>query len=113
MIENNIVSISRKRNVAKDTLYKKMEEYQNKWKETNELLECYKQQFLPLWEAYKTNPRYIEEKFFVCCENLYNFIYQEEKMRKEFEKNYKPFYDKFQKLDKEYHQMKSKQKEKL
>lgn len=108
--KSNSASLSRKRNAAREKLYTVMTENEHEWQFARKMLKSYESQFIKLWEAYKTDRNYIEDKFFECCNNLHYFIYQERKMDKEFKKIYKPYYDKFQKLNKEYSQLKNQQR---
>lgn len=108
--KNNFQTLSIKRNLAREKLYTVMAENEHKWQFARKMLKSYEQQFINLWEAYKTDRNYIEDKFFECCNNLYHFIYQEQIMEKEFKKIYKPYYDHFQKLNKEYYMEKKKSK---
>ncbi len=109
--KTNFQTLSRKRNLAREKLHAVMAENEHEWQFARKMLKSYEQQFINLWEAYKTDSRYIEDKFFECCNNLHHFIYQEQIMEKEFKRIYKPYYDNFQKLNKEYHQLKNQQKE--
>jgi len=111
-IKTNFSSLARKKNLAREKLYKVMNENEHEWQVTRKFLKSYEDQFVVLWEAYKTDRNFIEEKFFVCCDQLLHFIYQERKIDKEFKKIYKPYYNNFQKLNKEYNRLKLEQSKK-
>jgi len=98
---NNLRLLARKKNLAREELYKIMNENEHEWQIARELLKHSEDQFIILWEAYKTDRNYIENKFFMCCDQLLLSIYEEQRTDKKFKKIYKPYYDKFQKLNKE------------
>ena len=102
----NLSVLGRKRNLAREKLHTVMSENEHEWQYARKMLISYESQFIGLWEAYKTDRNYIEGDFFTCCDQLCHYIFQERKMNEEFKKIYKPYYDNFQKLNKEYHQMK-------
>jgi len=104
----SLCSLELKRNLAREELYKVMNENEHEWKFTTQLVKGCEDNFVVLWEAYKTDPHYIEQKFFMCCGSLVTFIAEERKADREFKKIYKPFYDKVQKLTKEYNRLKLK-----
>lgn len=106
---DNLRLLARRKNLAREKLYEIMNQNEHEWQYARRMLISYENQFVGLWEAYKTDPNYIEDKFFTCCDQLYHYIFQERKMDEEFKKIYKPYYDKFQKLNKEYNQIKSQQ----
>ena len=101
-------SLELKRNLAREELYKVMNENEYEWKFATQLVKGCEDNFVVLWEAYKTDPHYIEQKFFMCCGSLVTFIAEERKADREFKKIYRPFYDKVQKLTKEYNRLKLK-----
>ena len=107
--KNSLQSLGRKRNLAREKLYEIMNQNEHEWQYARKVLISCENQFVRLLEAYKTDRNYIEDEFFMCCDQLYHYIFQERKMNEEFKKIYKPYYDKFQKLNKEYNQIKSQQ----
>ncbi len=96
------------RNLAREELYKVMKENEYEWKFATKLVKGCEDNFIKLWEAYKTDPHHIEHEFFMCCNILVDFIAEERRADKEFKKIYKPYYDKVQKLTKEYNRLKLK-----
>ena len=106
--KENLRSLELKRNLAREELYKVMNENEHEWQFTTQLVKGCEDNFVILWEAYKTDPHYIEHEFFPCCDSLVTFIAEERKADREFKKIYKPFYDKVQKLTKEYNRLKLK-----
>jgi len=109
---SNLEALEKKKNRAREKLYQIMDENKHEWEFARKLLRSYESQFLKLWEAYQTDPHYIENEFYTCCNNLHHYIYQEQLMDKEFKKTYGPYRDEFQKLNKEYNLLKNKLKTK-
>jgi hypothetical protein len=109
----NLQTITRKRNSAREALYKIMNENEHEWQIARKELKHYETQFVILWEAYATDRNYIEGKFFWCCGELLRAIYEEKKTDEEFKKIYKPYYDKLQKLNREYILLKKQSKKEV
>lgn len=111
-MKTNLSSLTRKKNLAREKLYNIMHENDHEWLVAKKFLRSYEDQFVKLWEGYKIDTHYIEQEFFICCDQLRHYIYEERRMDIEFKKIYKPYYDKFQKLNKEYNKVKTQQKRK-
>ncbi|PIW32303.1 MAG: hypothetical protein COW27_04615 [Nitrosopumilales archaeon CG15_BIG_FIL_POST_REV_8_21_14_020_37_12] len=105
---NDLDLLAEKRNQAREDLYKIMNENEHEWKNALRLLRTHEKQFVELWEAYKMDPNYVQDRFFKCCDRLQLYIYQENVENKKFKKIYKPHYNIFQKLNKKYHKLKIK-----
>jgi len=106
--KKNLQLLARKKNLAREALYKVMNENEHEWQFATKLVKGCEDNFIILWEAYKTDPHYIEHEFFSCCGSLVTFIAEERKADREFKKIYKPYYDKVQKLTEEYNRLKLK-----
>jgi len=110
--KKNLQSLARKRNLAREELQKVLTENEREWKFATKVLRKCEDDFVELWNAYKTDRNYIEHKFFACCESLTRFTAEERRADREFRKTYKPYYDKVQKITKEYNYLKSLQSKK-
>jgi len=105
-IKENLRSLEQTRNLAREELFKVIDENEHEWKHVRKLKKSYEIQFLKIWEKYRVDPKYVEQEFFESCEDLVVFILHEHRTSKEFEKICKPYYKKFEKLSKEYHLLK-------
>ncbi len=99
-------SLARARNLAREALYRVMDENEHEWQLVRKLRKGYDSLFVSLWDKYRIDPKFVEKEFFECCEHLVEFIIEEHRTDSEFRKIYKPFYDNVQKLNKDYNRLK-------
>jgi len=107
----NLRSLARTRNLARDALQKVLSENEIGYRVARKTLKNHEGRFIKVWEKYSER-YYQNQEFFSCCEQLKKSIIKEQKLDSEFRKIYKPFYDKVQKLSKEYNRLKSLQSKK-
>ena len=110
-IKENLRSLARTRNLAREELQKVLSENEIGWQVARKTLKNHEGRFIKIWEKY-SETYYQNQEFFSCCEQLKKSIIKEQELDSEFRKIYKPHYDKVQKLSEEYNHLKSRQSKK-
>ena len=90
-------------------LYEIMNENSQEWEVARKLLRNYEKRFIKIWRK-NSELHYQNQELFWCGEELIKCILEEKTKDKEFKKIYKPYFDNYKKLEKEYNLLKILQK---
>jgi hypothetical protein len=102
-------SLVKKKNHARDELLKFITENDHERRISRKLLQKYESRFVKIWEKYSIE-YYQNQEFFSCCEYMVKCIHDEKYQIETFEKLYKPYLDKYEKLIDEHKKLKQKLK---
>ena len=80
-IKENLSSLARTRNLAREELQKVLSENEIGWQVARKTLKNHEGRFVKIWEKYSST-YYQNQEFFSCCEQLKKTIIKEQELDK-------------------------------